>query len=188
MEKTKKNAVLEGTLIGIKLLLICAIVAAVVAFVYELTLEKANENINRTKSEAVGAIYQLDGLTLEEKSKTDAAVIYLVSNAEKTPVGYCAEVKSAGFGGDLLVMVGYDLNAQILGVKIVEMSETPGLGSKVGEADYLSQYTGKSGELTLNEDVDAVSGATISSKALLSGVNTATKALTEFLKGGANNE
>ena len=188
MEKTKKSAVLEGALIGIKLLLICAIVAAVVAFVYELTLEKANENINHTKSEAVGAIFQMDDLILEEKSKTDEAVIYLVCTTEKKTVGYCAEVTSAGFGGDLLVMVGYDLNAQILGVEIVEMSETPGLGSKVGEADYLSRYIGKSGELTLNEDVDAVSGATISSKALLSGVNTANQALAEFLKGGANNE
>ena len=188
MEKTKKNAVLEGALIGLKLLLICAIVAAVVAFVYELTLEKANENINRTKAEAVGAIFQMEAPVLEEKSKTDETVIYLVFNAEKSPIGYCAEVKSAGFGGDLLVMVGYDLNAQIMGVEIVEMSETPGLGSKVGEVDYLSQYTGKSGELILNEDVDAVSGATISSKALLSGVNAATQALTDFLKGGANNE
>ena len=45
MEKTKKSGFWQSAVIGIKLLRICAIVAAVVAFVYDLTLEKANANI-----------------------------------------------------------------------------------------------------------------------------------------------
>ena len=68
------------------------------------------------------------------------------------------------------------------------MSETPGVGSKIDEPQgYLQNYVGKHGALKLDEDVDAISGATISSNALMDGVNQATNALLEALgaEGGA---
>ena len=102
------------------------------------------------------------------------------------------ESVSGGFGGDMTLMVGYDGARTILGVSIVSHSETPGLGARVKtEAGYLDQYVGKSGEVVLNKngvadgenDVDAISGATISSRAVLTGVNRATDALNAYLDG-----
>ncbi|MCI8388536.1 MAG: FMN-binding protein, partial [Clostridiales bacterium] len=62
---------------------------------------------------------------------------------------------------------------QLAGIKIVSHAETPGLGSRVNDNEYLSQYNGLSGKLTISKDVDAISGSTISSKAVLAGVNSA---------------
>ena len=188
MEKTKKSPFLQSAIIGIKLLLICAIVAAVVAFVYELTLETANANIEKTKSEKISEIFGIEGLTLEELSADDGPVVYAVTDADKKLIGYCAETASAGFGGDISILVGYNETTEIVGVRIVSMSETPGLGSKIDDPEgYLKNYVGKLGVLELNEDVDAISGATISSTALMDGVNQATKALQKALgaEGGA---
>ena len=186
MEKTKKNPFWQSAVIGLKLLLICAVVATVVAFVYELTLEKANENINRTKSEKICEIFDMDGLMMEIKEESEDAIVYNVKDSEGKLIGYCAETASPGFGGDISILVGYDEKASIVGVRIVSMSETPGVGSKVDTEDYLKQYAQKSGALVLNEDVDAISGATISSNALMDGVNKATAALVKALgEGGA---
>ncbi len=189
MENTKKSRFWPVALIGIKLLLICAVVAAVVAFVYELTLEKANANIEGTKNEKISEIFGIEGLRLEEMEESDGVIVYKVKDSEDTLIGYCAETASAGFGGDISILVGYDSMTSIVGVRIVSMSETPGLGSKIDDPDgYLKNYVGMAGVLELNEDVDAISGATISSTALMDGVNEATKALLAALaaEGGAS--
>lgn len=180
MEKTKGKTAINATIIGLKLLLICAVIAAVIAFVYQLTIEKYEENLQRTKDQAISQIFGIEGARCEEVY-TDAqsgAVVYLVFNeADPSFSAYCVETASAGFGGDVCVMVGYNDDRSIRGVSVVSMSETPGLGSKIGEAGYLRGYVGKKGELVPGRDVDVIAGATISSKALLVAVNQATDAL-----------
>ena len=99
-------------------------------------------------------------------------------------VGYCVELASPGFGGDISMTVGFEADGRILGVSIVSLSETPGLGSRVQEAAYLDQYRGQSGPLTLGEDIDAIAGATISSRAVTDGVNRAVEILNRTVKGG----
>lgn len=184
-----KKSFWQAAVVGAKLLLICAIVAGVVSFVYALTAEQYAINMQATKNEAIGEIFGLsapkcealpaEGLEIEE-------TVFKVYDGD-THVGYCVEVKSGGFGGDITMMVGYTADCTMLGVEIVSMSETPGLGSKAGEAPFLSQFAGKTDTLTLGEDVDAISGATISSKAVTEGVNQAFQSLQNVLSlnGGA---
>ena len=70
---------------------------------------------------------------------------------------------------------------------IVSLSETAGLGSRVNDAAYLAQYIGKGGSLVFKTDIDGITGATISSKAVLAGVNMAMTALeTMGLAGGVS--
>ena len=57
MEKTKKRTVLDAAIIGLKLLLICAVIAGIVSFVYDLTLEQYEANIQETKNKAIGQIF-----------------------------------------------------------------------------------------------------------------------------------
>ncbi len=185
MDKTKKqlHPVWNAILIGVKLLIICAAVAAVVSGVNKLTAEKYEENLNEQKRLAIVEIFG-EGVTfeaLELAPDADQAVIYEVKEGEIL-LGYCVEVASAGFGGDINLTVGYNADRSVKGVSIVSMSETPGLGTKVNDSAYLGQYAGKSGELALDADVDAVSGATVSSKAVLAGVNRATAVLESALE------
>lgn len=188
MENVKKsNPTLQFLLIGLKLLLICAIVAGVVSFVYSLTAAQYEKNIQETKNRAVGEIFGLAAPTSEilTAEGVEETVYKVFDNG--TFVGYCVEVKSAGFGGDIEMMVGYTADCTILGVSIVSLSETPGLGAKVNESAFLSQYAGKVDQLELGTDVDAISGATISSRAVTDGVNKASQSLQAVLSenGGA---
>ena len=188
MNNQKKSAVFEALIIGAKLLLICAIVAGVVSLVFQLTKDTYAANLQKTKDEAVAAIFETEGLTSKEIAKDADAVVYEVYDANGGFYGYCVETAGKGFGGDIGLMVGYNENREILGVRVVSHSETPGLGAKIkDEAWFLDQYAGQSGEVVLGEDVDAIVGATVSSKAVTEGINRANEALERALEenGGA---
>ncbi len=179
MEKTKNNTFLNVAVIGIKLLLICAVIAGIVSFVYDLTLEKYEANIQETKNKAIGQIFGKEGLECQEVA---TGVYTVLENNEL--IGYCVEAAGKGFGGDIQLMVGYTADQKIIAVEIIGHSETPGVGDKVKNESYLAGYAGQSGELTLDTDVDKIAGASVSSRGVMAGVNTATKALQAFLEDG----
>ena len=166
-------------LIGLKLLLVAAVVAGVVSFVNAKTKSIAEENINREKTNAIAKIFDNEPI---ETSEQDG--IYTVT-LDGEIIGYCLETTSSGFGGDMTLMVGYNADETICGVKVISHSETPGLGARVcgDEERALSRYAGKSGNLVWGQDIDGISGATISSKAVLEGVNRATEKLHAYLGG-----
>ncbi len=94
-------------------------------------------------------------------------------------VGVAFESKGKGYGGDIGVMVGFDLARDtLLGIGVTEMKETPGLGSLVGEPKFSNQFAGKPLEVDLKSkggNIDAVSGATISSTGTVAAVQAAAK-------------
>lgn len=195
MENSKKTTAIQAAVIGAKLLLICAIVAGVVSFVFALTLDQYNANLEGTKKEAIGALFSsetIDASTITysvlEENTEKGAVAYSVKSGD-TPIGYCVEITSAGFGGDLGLMVAYETDLTLKGVHVISNSETPGVGSKAVDPNgsYLPQYKGLDGtkeSLALGTDLDAVSGATISSRAILDGVNAANRFLASTMDGG----
>lgn len=76
--------------------------------------------------------------------------------------GYVFEVLEKGFGGEIKFIVGIDNQEKFSGATVLSHDETPGLGSKITEEEYLSQYIGKTNAM----DVDNVTSATVSSQAL----------------------
>ncbi len=181
MEQGKRtNAVLPMLLIGLKLLLICAIVAGVVSFVFALTSEQYERNIQETKNAAIGEIFDLSAPRAELLSGETGETVYRVFDGERF-IGYCVEVATPGFGGDIQMMVGYGDDGRILGVSIVSLSETPGVGTRVNDASFLSGFEGKEN----GNGVDTLASATVSSSAVIDGVNKASDTLQKILKGGA---
>ena len=99
------------------------------------------------------------------------------------PAGHAVKVVASGSQGSIEMMVGVDADKAVTGVSIVSNSETSGIGSKVMENEptasgvgVLSQFVGKSaadGTLSVGSNVDAISGATVSSKGVTTGVNAA---------------
>ena len=99
------------------------------------------------------------------------------------PAGYALKVVASGSQGNIEMMVGVDAEGTVTGVSIVKNSETSGIGSKVMEnqntakgVGVLSQFEGKTAAdapLTVGSNVDAISGATVSSKGVTTGVNAA---------------
>ena len=96
--------------------------------------------------------------------------------------GYCINVAPAGFGGNIDMIVGLDSELNFTGIKIISMAETPGLGAKAQDESFYGQYAdGKKGTLSVvknnpspaEDEIQAISGATITSKAVTDGANAA---------------
>ena len=84
--------------------------------------------------------------------------------------------------------VGVDKSGSITGVSIIQMSETSGLGANAKRESFRSQYIGKSGSVALRKqggEIDALTGATVTSTAVTKGVNAALAAAAELMREGA---
>lgn len=186
-EIKKESSALYFLRIGGTLLLICAVVALVLSFVNTVTQEKIVQNETEQKRTAMVELFGSDKIEYTELDRLESdgervEAIYRVAEDGST-VGYSVLVLSPGFGGDVQLMVAVTADKTVIGVKIVSMSETPGLGTRVDDADYLSQYAGVTAGLSASE-VDMISGATKSSKAVLNGVVDALAALDGHLGSG----
>lgn len=94
-------------------------------------------------------------------------------------VGYVGQATVKGYGGPIEVTLGVDTAGVITGISVggANFAETTGLGAKVQEPAFTDQFAGLQGPLVLSKDVDAVTSATISSTAVVTGVNTIYEAL-----------
>ena len=165
------------------LTLICTLVAALISVVFALTDDVYQANLLATKQASISALFEQQKVECENLpcARESVQEVYRVTRNGEL-LGFCANVSSSGFGGEVNMMVAVAPDGRLLGVDIVAMSETPGLGSRVGEEEYLSQYQGLNAYGSpLDESVDAISGATISSRAVMTGVQTALDALSEFI-------
>ncbi len=96
--------------------------------------------------------------------------------------GYTITGYGKGYGGNVELMVAFDADGNIVNLKVLSHSETAGLGSKIENPEFLAPFVGTSEDLTI-DDIDAIGGATISSKAAVSAVNNARKAFNQYAKG-----
>ena len=117
--------------------------------------------------------------------------VYAGKTADKKIVGYCVKAEPVGYGGAISMIVGINTEGVVTGVDIVEMSETPGLGAKADDTDFTDKYKGKTSVVSViksgkpNENqINAISGATVTSKAVTQGVNSALEAVEKLSKGG----
>ena len=98
-------------------------------------------------------------------------------------IGYVVKSVTSGYGGDVTILTGISTEGTLMGIRVASQSETPGLGSKIADAEFRTQFEGKTAtELSLDSDIDALSGATVSSKAAIKGVNASIKAYNDVLK------
>lgn len=106
----------------------------------------------------------------------------------KSIYGYVVIARGKGYSGPILTMVGVDRKGVIKGIKILEQKETPGLGTKICEKDFILQFLGQNGlrlELSRNKGRDkimAISGATKSSRAITDSVKKAVERLFKIVK------
>ena len=153
------------------------VVAFALGFVYQITLPIIEESEKEAVEAAMEKVLDADSF---EPAAFDGSVYIGRKGGEH--VGYAVTVAPAGYGGEISMLVGIDAVGRVTGVVILSHSETPGLGSKVTGESWLSeQFVGTDGKGTVGNGVDAISGATISSKAVTAGV---TDAVNRVLRGG----
>jgi electron transport complex protein RnfG len=156
---------------SLALILICFVVTLALAAAYTAT-EPVIAQVTKERADAARTAVLPAGeakFTVLEIGKLIEGVIDVYIADNKTGIVITSGDK--GFGGKIRVMTGFDPTGKIVGIKLIEHKETPGLGTKVMMPAYLDQYIGKS-ELT---GIDAISGSTISSMAMFRAVEKAVK-------------
>ena len=171
------------TKFGLTLGVICLVATLVLAITYEVTKPKIDEQLRLEEKESLEIIAPAADFFNE---KSVGGIEYFEAMKGDTIVGYCIRVMGSGYGGYIRMLVGVDPNGVITGVEVLEQYETPGLGAKIdetkpGEKDpwFLRQFKGKpAATLAVKKNIDAITGATISSKAVTDAVR---KTVAEFL-------
>ena len=115
--------------------------------------------------------------------KADGDVSYVEgTKADGTLAGYVFTTSAKGYGGTIGIMTGINADGTVSGIQILSIDETPGLGMNAKKDSWLSQFNGKSGELSVvkgqtssDGEIQAITSATITSKAVTSAVNAATE-------------
>ena len=168
-------AKLTGILLGI-----CAVVALLLGIVNAITEPIITQRQAEKTAAAMSQVLQADRYDEVEVSIENVTALYRAMSGGQQ-VGYVVEVTSSGFGGVMSMVVGVDMNGAVTGVSVTDNAETKNIGTKVvGDQSVLDRFVGMSGTITVNSGAnrfDGITGATVTSKAVTAGVNTALAAV-----------
>ena len=202
----KKNTIIKDTLI---LLIITVIAGFILASVNKMTLEPIAFARTEEKNKAYRVMFKeaesFDiNETLIEKcneseeflknkgfngTKVDEA---LIARANNKAIGYIINATSPnGYGGNIQISLGIDKEGKIQGFEILSISETVGLGMKAKDDEFKSQFPGKNVEeikytkagASSEDEINAISGATITTSAVTEAVNSALAYAKEYILG-----
>ena len=183
------NKIIKNTLI---LTVITLVAGLGLGFVYEITKEPIAQAQDAAKKEAWQAVFpeadldEFEPMDVDQKA-ADKVIKDLGIKGSIDEVctvgeeGYViTTTDSEGYGGDIKITVGITADGTVNGVSILSISETAGLGMKAKEPAFYEQYQGKQAEKFVvskdggdGEPIDALSGATITSRAVTGAVNAA---------------
>ena len=192
---------------------ITLISGCLLGLVYEITKEPIAQAQYNAQQEAYKAVFA-DAESFEEYAEFNAeAAAAVVAGSEYTEntiqgvvvakdasgngLGYVITVTShAGYAGDITFSVGITNDGMVNGYSITSIGETAGLGMKAKEEKFYSQFEGKNadsfvvtkGAASSDSEIEAISGATITSNAVTNGVNAGLTYFRSIVEGGSTNE
>lgn len=175
----------------VTLLLITAVMAGLLALVNSVTAGPIAAAQREKTEKALSGVLR-EGVELGEQLESFPDETGLVEGVYKTSDGYVVEVTPSGYGGEIHMVVGVDGACTVTGIQIVTHSETASLGANAA-ADHAAgrsfreQFLGTKGQLAVTKDggsIDALTGATMTSRAVTQGVNAAL-ACAAALEGGS---
>ncbi|MBQ9135505.1 MAG: FMN-binding protein [Lachnospiraceae bacterium] len=139
-------------------------------------------------------VYPEEVLIYAEEHGTQLGTVYQALSAQGDVLGYVINVTTHdGYGGDIVLMMGVKMDGAVSGISILEIAETPGLGMQAG-AVLVPQFAGKLADsftytktgATAENEIDAISGATITTEAVTNAVNTGLFYFQTAFKEGGN--
>lgn len=177
IEAIKKNREDIIKPVGV-LLAICIIIPLALSVTNKVTAKKIAELENENSKKNMQSLVSADDF---EKC-SDGGIDYYTAIKGGDTAAYIFTESAKGYGGDVSVMTAVKPDGTVAGVAILDVSgETPGLGQNAAKESFYSQYAGlkkgvsllKNGAKAENNEVDAVTGATITSTAVTRAVNAA---------------
>ena len=174
----KNNSTWENMIKPVVVLFaICFVVSGLLAKTNDITAPIIAENALKAEQAALLELLP-EATSFTEVENVDMENVNKVYASDNN-VGYVVTSAAKGYGGDIEWMTAFDAEGTIVGAKVLSQSETAGLGAKVEESWFQEQFTGKTEELT-PENIDMISGATISSKATIKALNAARNAFNKY--------
>lgn len=173
--------------IALNLAVACLISGCIIAGTYYITADTAAQASIKMRDETMKTMVEGSTEIKEIEGKSEWYEVYKGSEL----MGYILPSDTKGYGGTMELLVAVDKDCKVITYKIVTSKETPGLGENAGKPEFANQFTGKStANLVVTkdpsdkEDIQAMSGATISSKAVTLGVKNAVEEVKAYLEGG----
>ena len=176
----------ENLKLGAILLAITAIAGLILAFAHDITKAPIEAKAKADQAVAMKVVLEAEEFTDLTDDITNESITGLFeAKTGGNAAGYVFQVNSSGYGGKIELMVGINGEGAVSGIKILSHTETPGLGSKAEDPTFTEQFKGLPAEteLAVGSDIQAITGATITSKAVTNGVNTAIAYYNTNLKG-----
>ena len=165
---------------------ICLVSAAVLGLVNKVTVGPIQANTEKTVQESLRNVMPIDGDYEDVTDQYSGDPVTVDVTGTVVPVkavykagdeGYVVESMSPnGFGGALDMMAGVDNDGNVTGIAIISHAETSGLGSKSTDPEWQAQFKGVNGTIGVTKDgyqINAITGSTITSRAVCDGVNAA---------------
>ena len=182
--KKRDNAILT---LSFRLMIIIASVVLMLAVVNALTKDQIAQNEKAANDEARKALFpeasEFNPVTadLSDDLAKYVGEIYEASNNQER-LGYCVNVANNGFGGKISMIVGISRDGLVTGVKVISHSETAGVGERIiSNGSILSQFVNASSNSI--SSATAISGASVTSKAIIEGVKKALEAALPLVEG-----
>ncbi|ARP50509.1 MULTISPECIES: RnfABCDGE type electron transport complex subunit G [Caproicibacterium] len=174
------------------LFLICLIVTLALAVTNQVTKNKILQMNQQTEN---ASQQQVLPTANSFTKKTSGDKTYAIGSKDGKVTGYVFTTTSTSYGGDVKVMTGISADGKVTGVNLLKTSDTPGLGLNAKKESFRDQYkqaVPASGSFTVIKngkagqgEISALTGATISSKAVTTAVNEAVSTYYKTVKGGA---
>lgn len=155
---------------------------------YAQVMPEAKEYDDTTYADALQTALDEGKISADNGGATLISIVAGKDDSGKE-VGYIVKAKCSGFGGDDIVVVGVTSDLKITGISFPEtLPETAGLGQKATEPEFYSQFAGKGTKLSVKKgggagesEIDAISGATITSTAVTNAVNASTEFVESYI-------
>ena len=202
-----KNMLKEAAI----LFAITVIAGAILGFIYDMTKEPIAEQNEKAKREACQEVFgDAQEFVNLDISEEEAAVVLAANGYDKASVNEAMEAKDAsgtvlgyvmiitshdGYGGDIQFSMGVRMDGTVNGISLLSISETPGLGMRAEEVlrpqfteKHAAAFTYTKTGAVSEDQIDAISGATITTNAVVSGVNAGLSYFQNGLEGGMRGE
>ncbi|MCU0666457.1 MAG: FMN-binding protein [Candidatus Omnitrophica bacterium] len=161
---------------GLVLFIVCSVASGLLAGVNAMTKDKIARQL---KLEEEASLKEVMPMAARFQA-VDKAGYYQAYDQKDNLIGVCFKAQGKGYSSVIEVMVGMFNDGTINAIKVLSLNETPGLGSKVAEDDFISRFRSCK---DLNQ-VQAISGATISSRAVIEAVKIKSQQIKELMKNG----
>ncbi|MFO7850350.1 MAG: RnfABCDGE type electron transport complex subunit G [Spirochaetia bacterium] len=164
------------------LTVVALISGTALALVYSALLPRIEHNQQVALERSLSALYEEGDSPQFSEMDTEGPTMYRATEDGEL-IGYAVRVVTTGYGGEITLLVGLGPGLErITGMEVVEHVETPGLGAKINSSSFKDQFEGlqPSGEISFvkggpaegdENEVQAISGATISTEAVVEGIN-----------------